>query len=175
MIKDEDIELVRSSVNMQDLVARYGYKISRGGYIKCPFHADHNPSCRIYPGDKGFYCFTCHEGGDAIWFVRCHDNLGFEPSVRKLAGMFGIPLSDGNTSISEDDRQRILKQKHEREAARKASEVNVERLQSVSRQLHKLRSLQTQFEPLGAVWCYIQRSIEKLEREWDFRFHEKPI
>ena len=119
MINVEDVELVRSSVSAIDLVKRYGYKVTRSGYIKCPFHSDNNPSCRVYPGDRGYYCFTCHAGGDVIEFVREHDGLEFEPAVRKIAGMCGVMLSDGQTSLSNEDRQRILRQKQKREAAEK--------------------------------------------------------
>ncbi len=173
MINVEDVELVRSSVSAIDLVTRYGYKVTRSGYIKCPFHSDGNPSCRVYQGDKGYYCFSCHAGGDVIDFVRRHDGLDFEPAVRKIAGMCGVMLSDGQMSLSNKDRQRILAQKQKREAAEKERKANQERLRSISRQLHKLYALQLEFEPLGAVWCSVQRAIEKLEWEWAYLFYEK--
>lgn len=32
--------------------------------ISCPKHSDSDPSLHVYPEDKGFFCFSCGEGGD---------------------------------------------------------------------------------------------------------------
>lgn len=39
----------------------------RGGkwWVCCPFHAERTPSFAIYPDERGWYCFSCHRGGDA--------------------------------------------------------------------------------------------------------------
>ena len=56
------------------------------------------------------------------------------------------------------------------EAAEKARKADQERLRSMSRDLHWLKDRQTEFKPLGPVWCMMQKKIEKLEREWDALF-----
>jgi hypothetical protein len=38
--------------------------------IRCPFHAgDRDPSLVIYPPGRGWHCFGCNRGGDAVAFV----------------------------------------------------------------------------------------------------------
>lgn len=39
----------------------------RGGkyWTRCPFHNEKTPSFAIYPDGRGWYCFSCHRGGDA--------------------------------------------------------------------------------------------------------------
>ena len=37
-----------------------------GGRITCPFHADENPSAKLYDDDTYFYCFACHAKGDVV-------------------------------------------------------------------------------------------------------------
>lgn len=39
----------------------------RGGklWACCPFHNERTPSFAIYPDGRGWYCFSCHRGGDA--------------------------------------------------------------------------------------------------------------
>ena len=32
--------------------------------LSCPKHSDSDPSLHVYPGDKGWYCFSCLQGGD---------------------------------------------------------------------------------------------------------------
>ena len=172
MLRDEEIDNVRQSVTMKQLATAYGYKIHRSGMICCPFHDDKKPSMKIYDGDKGYYCFVCHNGGSIFNFVMQHDNLEFEPAVRRIAGMFGIPLSDGKSELSDADRQRIAANKAKREAAEKARKANQERLTEISQELHGLKEVQAEFEPLGAVWSSIQRHIDKLELEWEQRFEK---
>ena len=170
MVRDEDVALVKQSVSMKDIAGMYGYEVTRSGFMRCCFHQDTKPSMKIYPKDRGYHCFVCHAGGDVIDFVMKHDGIDFEPAVRKIAGMCGVMLSDGQTSLSNEDRRRIMRQKQKREAAEKERKANQERLKEVSRDLHWLRERQGQFRPLGPVWCMMQKKIEKLNHEWDFRF-----
>ena len=38
--------------------------------MRCPFHAgDRDPSLVIYPPGRGWHCFGCNKGGDAVAFV----------------------------------------------------------------------------------------------------------
>jgi len=38
--------------------------------LRCPFHAgDRDPSLVIYPPGRGWHCFGCNRGGDAVAFV----------------------------------------------------------------------------------------------------------
>ncbi len=38
--------------------------------IRCPFHTgDREPSLVIYPPGRGWHCFGCNQGGDAVAFV----------------------------------------------------------------------------------------------------------
>jgi hypothetical protein len=38
--------------------------------MRCPFHAgDREPSLVIYPPGRGWHCFGCNRGGDAVAFV----------------------------------------------------------------------------------------------------------
>lgn len=172
MLRDEEIDNIRQSVTMKQLATAYGYKINRGGMIRCPFHDDKKPSMKIYDGDRGYYCFVCHEGGSIFNFVMEHDNLEFEPAVRHIADMFGIPVSDGKSPLSEKDKKRIADNRAKREAAEKERKANQERLTHISQELHRLKEVQAEFEPLGAVWSGIQRQIDKLELEWEQRFEK---
>lgn len=171
-MRDEDILLVRQSVEMRQVASLYGLKIHRGDMVCCPFHgADKHPSMKIYKGSKGYYCFTCHAGGDAIDFVRRHDGLSFDQAVRHLAQMFNIPLSDRN-GVSEEVKKALAKQKAEREAAEKARIATQERLKEVSGQIHRLKALQAEFSPLSGVWCAVQKKLEMLEAEWECKFED---
>ena len=170
MMKDDEVSMVRSLVTMRRLVEAYGYSITRSGFMHCPFHQDKTPSMKIYDGNRGYYCFVCHAGGDVIDFVMRHDGLGFEAAVRHLAGMFQIQLTDGKTELSPKDKKAISDRMRQREAAEKARKDAYKRLSVLSEHIHRLECLQAEFKPLSGLWCAIQRKLELLSGRWESEF-----
>lgn len=87
----ELFQKVKESVTMQQAVEYCGLLI-KNGHCLCPFHQDKNPSMKIYPDGKGYYCFACGAGGDQIQFVaRYHDIKNYE-AAKELASVFGVPI-----------------------------------------------------------------------------------
>lgn len=72
----------------------YGVAVNSRGLALCPFHAEDTPSCRFYPGDRGFYCFGCGAGGDVLTFAE--KLLGLSPfeAARRLDADFHLGLFD---------------------------------------------------------------------------------
>jgi len=60
------------------------------GWAKCPMHGEKTASLCLYEGDRGFYCFGCHEGGDAIRLYERIFHLSPKEAVLRLAGDFGL-------------------------------------------------------------------------------------
>ena len=81
-----------------DAAEKLGWRLKQHGrraWTQCPFHGEKTASLCLYEGDRGFYCFGCHEGGDV---VRLYEKaLGVSPvqAATQLAADFGI------TAISE--------------------------------------------------------------------------
>ncbi|CAA9324341.1 MAG: DNA primase [uncultured Nocardioidaceae bacterium] len=115
LIRDEDIVLVRERADLADIVGAYvTLKPAGGGAYKglCPFHDEKTPSFHVRP-ERGWYCFGCGEGGDAIAFVMKHDGLGFGQAVEHLADRTGVQLryaEGGDTGPRRDgpSRQRLV-------------------------------------------------------------------
>lgn len=78
---------------MSQVAVYYGLKVNGRGVCLCPFHQDTHPSLKIYPNEKGFYCFTCGVGGDQINFVARYKNLNNKEAAIELAEAFGIPVN----------------------------------------------------------------------------------
>ena len=57
---------IKEQVSTRVFAEHYGYKVSRNGMMRCPFHDDRNPSMKV---DKNFICFGCQEKGDVIRFA----------------------------------------------------------------------------------------------------------
>ena len=57
---------IKEQVSTREVAEYYGYKVSRKGMMRCPFHEDKTPSMKV---DKNFVCFGCQEKGDVIRFA----------------------------------------------------------------------------------------------------------
>lgn len=113
---DYDPELfskVKEAVTIQQAVEYCGIKINRKGLAMCPFHQDKNPSLKVYPNGKGFYCFACGAGGDQIKFVsRYHDVSNYE-AAKQLAAAYGIPMQVPVTYRERREAELIRKKRQE--------------------------------------------------------------
>lgn len=80
-----------------DAAERAGIPLVRKGgsmWACCPLHGEKTPSMKFYEGDRGWVCFGCHKGGDA---VKLYEELyHVEPveAARMLAAAFGIPVDE---------------------------------------------------------------------------------
>lgn len=53
-------------MSTEEALALLGIDWPRSNKLSCPKHSDSDPSLHLYPEDRGFYCFSCGEGGDAL-------------------------------------------------------------------------------------------------------------
>lgn len=115
-------EELKARLSMHDVAVRYGFQPDRSSCIKCPFHADTDPSLHIYtePG-RGFYCYSCNVGGSVIDFVMRLFNLGYRQALLRLNGDFGF----GGIPTNQDalDRLRAKREKQKQTEQNKQNEL----------------------------------------------------
>jgi DNA primase len=58
----------------------------------CPFHQEKTPSFTVVPHKKIYYCFGCHNGGNAIQFIKNYHNINFVDAVSIIAKESNYPL-----------------------------------------------------------------------------------
>ncbi len=106
-IHDEDIERVRSSVSIVDVVQQYVTlrRTGRNWVGLCPFHAEKSGSFNVREETGRYKCFGCQAGGDVFTFVQEIEHVDFVSAVEKLAGRAGITLRY-TTGGEGKDRQR---------------------------------------------------------------------
>ena len=109
-IPDDKVQEVRDRVDIVDLIGRY-VELKRSGrnFVGlCPFHQERTPSFNVNPALRGYKCFGCGAGGDAIRFVMEIEGTGFVETIRKLAEMFGVtlPASVGSRQSGPDRNER---------------------------------------------------------------------
>ena len=105
MLPASPVDLIKSRINLVDLVGSYvpGLKKSgRNWWACCPFHAEKTPSFCIWPEDDRWRCFGCNEGGDAFSFVMRIENVDFKRAIEVLADKAGIELEDRPKAKPED-------------------------------------------------------------------------
>jgi len=116
-IPDEKVQEVRDRVDIIDLIGRYVDLRRAGRNFKglCPFHQERSPSFNVNPERKGYKCFGCGVGGDAIRFVMEIEGRSFPEAVRKLAELYGVSLpqmafgSSPDRSHEKDEAYAILR------------------------------------------------------------------
>ena len=86
-----DIDELKRRISMPEVVGQYGIKISRAGFIRCPFHTEKTASCKIYP--DSFHCFGCGAHGDIFSFVQRMEGCSFSQAYKRLSGE-DVRLSD---------------------------------------------------------------------------------
>ncbi|MBM4354811.1 MAG: DNA primase [Deltaproteobacteria bacterium] len=94
-IPDSVIQQIRERVNLVELVGQQ-VKLRRTGRNwvgLCPFHSDGKPSFSVNPERGFFYCFGCHEGGDAISFLTKLKGMSYPEAVESLAHMVGVEVT----------------------------------------------------------------------------------
>lgn len=156
------LEEIKSTVSMEDVLARYGIQPNRSGFIHCPFHnPDKGPSMKIH--EKWWYCFACGETGDQIDFVAQMDNLTFKEAFIALGGTYEHENKD------EVKRKIQLAEMERRKKEEKlAEERRIKRANS--NLLSAVRYGIEHYPPYSDVWCMCQNELPLVLNEFD-RLH----
>lgn len=154
-------------------------------YACCLFHTEKSPSMCLYPDGGGFYCFGCHESGDAIKLYAkalrldpleaakrlCADfHLSCDPpKAQKRAGAFPLRQLPTRMNVTEFGKMietwrntridSLLKQKRSAEAAVSAL---TEEYQSSGKDISSLWDNASWVEALTAI-SDAQTEIDRLD------------
>ena len=95
---------IKVAVDMVEVVSFYYGPPNRSGFVKCPFHNEKTPSCKIYR--QRFQCFGCGASGDVIDFVARLLNLSPMDAAKRLNADFRLGL-DLTPAPPDPERQRV--------------------------------------------------------------------
>jgi hypothetical protein len=65
-----EIQEIKKRLSIIAVLQHYNLEPDRNNHIKCPFHEDGKPSCRVYPETNIFHCFGCSATGNQIAFIE---------------------------------------------------------------------------------------------------------
>lgn len=121
--------VIKSTLTMAAVADKYGLSVNAAGFCKCPFHGngtERTASMKIYPGQRGWHCFGCHEGGSIIDFVMRFFDLPFRDAVKKLNADFGLGLS--MEKPNREEMRRLAIQQAARREEQRQREIQIARL-----------------------------------------------
>ena len=96
---------VKDSVSAVEVGEALGLDVDRHGRCACPFHNGKDRNMKLYPGDRGFSCFVCHESGDVIRLAMQCMSLSFVDALKWFEGTFRIGL-DLDGRMDDESRRR---------------------------------------------------------------------
>lgn len=104
---DNDLEVIRSRVDVVDVIQRFLPLKKKGNSWLgiCPFHKDSSPSMHVTPSLGIYKCFACGAGGDVFRFVMEHEKQTFPEAVEFVADIVGHVLTEksfGNNAQEKD-------------------------------------------------------------------------
>lgn len=104
-------ERIREEVPAMEAARMLGLDVDGHGRCACPFHHGQDRNMRIYPGNRGFYCFVCHKSGGTIDLVKQVNGCGFMDAVRWIEDTFrlGLDLDEKNWRTRERNAARYAK------------------------------------------------------------------
>ena len=120
---------IKSRLTTKEVFLHYGFEPNRSGAICCPFHSEKTASLKIYDDGRGWVCFGCHKGGDAINFVREYFGLNFQDAISKINTDFSLGLPIGER-ISLRQRREMEHRQRERQDERNREQRERERLEA---------------------------------------------
>lgn len=103
------LDELRSRLSLSEVVGRKVSLKRRSGaeYAGlCPFHNEKTPSFTVNDKKGFFYCFGCHEKGDAVGFVMKTEGLSFPEAVEKLAREVNLPVPR-STPVERERAERV--------------------------------------------------------------------
>lgn len=96
MIPPKQVQEILDAVRIEEVVEEFVTLRKRGVNLigLCPFHGEKTPSFNVSPARNIFKCFGCGKGGDAITFLKEHENLTYVEALRWLARKYNIDIQE---------------------------------------------------------------------------------
>lgn len=95
LIPQPFIDELVARVPIAQVIGSRGVQLKKAGTSMkacCPFHNENTPSFHVNAKKNFYHCFGCGVSGNAITFLREHDNLTFVEAVEELAKMGGLEV-----------------------------------------------------------------------------------
>lgn len=109
MIPPKTVQDIIEATRIEEVVEEFVSLRRRGINLigLCPFHGEKTPSFNVNPSKNIFKCFGCGKAGDAITFLREHENMNFDEALRWLARKYRIDIQEVERSPEQIAEQQL--------------------------------------------------------------------
>ena len=156
-----NVEEIKQTYTMPEIMARYSIKVDRNGFCKCPFHNEKTASMKV--NDRLAFCFGCGWGGDVIKFVQSYENIDFKEAFYKLGGTY----HHENEQARKAAKMRFLREKQRKEREEKAERDFKKELSFC---IAACRIIIDGLEPFSDLWCTCQNIYPCLVGAWEEKY-----
>lgn len=168
-------DAVKRSVTAGQAAEALGLHVNRSGFCRCPVHGEKTGSMKIYPGNRGWYCFGCHTGGSVIDLVMACYGMEMPEAVRWLNDTFrlGLPVDTEATPEQQEEARRRAAERErdraEKERAAEAQNAALERYYDLGRQIGQAELDKAEYAPQSTQDAWDPRFVEALNRMAEMR------
>lgn len=115
-------DAIRGAVSARQAGEALGLRPDKYGRCPCPVHQGHDRNCKLWPDDRGFFCYVCHAGGDVIRLVQLAQGCTFPDAIRWIDGAFhlGLPIDRPMDKNAAEAAKTALKWKRAEQARKEA-------------------------------------------------------
>lgn len=110
MIADELIEQIRDAADLVGLIGET-VPLKRTGADwrgACPFHGGTHRNFAVIPRKGMYYCYVCHEAGDAFTWLMKRAGLDYPSAVREVGRRVGIAVPERTERQGPDPREPLF-------------------------------------------------------------------
>ncbi|MCC7507371.1 MAG: DNA primase [Saprospiraceae bacterium] len=96
MITAKTVREILDAVRIEEVIEDFVSLRRRGVNLigLCPFHHEKTPSFNVNPTRNIFKCFGCGKAGDAVTFLREHEQFTYPEALRWLAKKYNIEIEE---------------------------------------------------------------------------------
>ncbi len=165
-------EQLKDTVNMLDVVAKYGFSLDRNRRMICPFHKEKTPSFQVHKNERSWKCYGCGEGGTVIDFIMKLFGISFSQAIARINYDFGLGLSAGRPSIVQ--RSKIATERRHRQQQEQDIRHVYNTVTDEYRRLGAMSELPFDEQDEYQLWlkCDIDIRIKNLEEILDYYYWE---
>lgn len=155
-------EIIKKSVDIEDVAIRYGIKLNRTKKAICPIHNEKTASFSINTQKQIFHCFGCGAGGDAITLVSILLKVNMYEAAKIINNDFNCGVDFG-TPV---DRFSVNKYKNQKNVVKQFDEWIKKAFVVLCDYYKELRDIKK--DPQHSRFVEALQSIDKIEYYIDF-------
>lgn len=106
MISEQTKQRAIDAADVYDVLSDFLPDLRKKGSVYtccCPFHSERTPSFTVNPTRNRWHCFGCGKGGDAIEFLREHQNMSFSEAIEHLCRKYAITIEYDSKERSQEE------------------------------------------------------------------------